>query len=424
MDERFEILKKYNFWGETKPTTGYLRTEYTDKIYSYSGKNRLIKVLVGQRRVGKSYILRQLAMKLVENGVNSQNILFINRELSEFNFIQTDKDLDDLVKLYRKELSPQGRIYLFIDEVQGIQDWERIINSYSQDYVDEYEVFISGSNSKMLSGELATLLSGRYICFDILPFSFTEYVGITGKEHNKQSYEEYMASGGLPELFVLPEPELKRNYISAVKDTVLLRDIIQRYTIRDARLLEDVFVYLVNNASNLLSITNVTNFLKNSGRKTSYDTVAAYIGYIEDTYLVHRAERYNIRGKETIAGNCKYYLNDLSFNNYLYQGFGYGAGYQLENLVYLELLRNGFDVYVGSIKGKEVDFVAIKGDRTIYVQVTLMLIDQQTIEREYSALEAIDDSYEKFVISLDSTQLFSRGGIRHIQAWDLSNQLK
>lgn len=423
MDERFEILKKYNFWGETKPATGYLRTAYTDKIYSYSSKNRLIKVLVGQRRVGKSYILRQLAMKFIGNGVDSKNILFINRELSEFNFIQTDNDLDDLVKRYRKELNPQGRIYLFIDEVQGIQDWERIINSYSQDYVDEYEVFISGSNSKMLSGELATLLSGRYICFDILPFSFTEYVGIRGKECNKQSYEEYMASGGLPELFVLPEPELKRNYISAVKDTVLLRDIIQRYTIRDARLLEDVFVYLVNNASNLLSITNVTNFLKSSGRKTSYDTVAAYIGYIEDTYLVHRAERYNIRGKETIAGNCKYYLNDLSFNNYLYQGFGYGAGYQLENLVYLELLRNGFDVYVGSIKGKEVDFVAIKGDRTIYIQVTLMLIDKQTIEREYSALEAIDDSYEKFVVSLDSTQLFSRGGIRHIQAWDLYNQL-
>lgn len=419
MDEKFEILKKYNFWGETKPATGYLRTAYTDKIYSYSGKNRLIKVLVGQRRVGKSYILRQLAMKFIGNGVDSKNILFINRELSEFNFIQTDKDLDDLVKRYRKELNPQGRIYLFIDEVQGIQDWERIINSYSQDYVDEYEVFISGSNSKMLSGELATLLSGRYICFDILPFSFTEYVGIRGKECNKQSYEEYMASGGLPELFVLPEPELKRNYISAVKDTVLLRDIIQRYTIRDARLLEDVFVYLVNNASNLLSITNVTNFLKSSGRKTSYDTVAAYIGYIEDTYLVHRAERYNIRGKETIAGNCKYYLNDLSFNNYLYQGFGYGAGYQLENLVYLELLRNGFDVYVGSIKGKEVDFVAIKGDRIIYIQVTLMLIDKLTIEREYSALETIDDSYEKFVVSLDSTQLFSRGGIRHIQAWNL-----
>lgn len=424
MDERSDVLRKYNFWEGNRPAVGYIRTEYTDKIYSYSGKNRLIKVLVGQRRVGKSYILRQIALKLMENGVDCKNIFFVNCELFEFGFIQNYKDLDDLVKLYRKELNPQGRIYIFIDEVQNVREWERIVNSYSQDYIDEYEVFISGSNSKMLSGELATLLSGRYICFEIFPFSFTEYIGITDKRQSKQSYEEYMASGGLPELFILPEHELKRNYISAVKDTVLLRDIIQRYSIKDARLLEDIFVYLVNNASNLLSISNITNYFKSNGRKTSYDTVAAYIGYIEDAYLVHRAERYNIRGKETIAGNCKYYINDLSFNNYLYQGFGYGAGYQLENLIYIELIRQGFDVYVGSIKGKEVDFVAIKGDRTIYVQVTLMLVDKQTIEREYSALEAIDDSYEKMVVSLDSTTLFSRGGIRHIQAWNLTNQLE
>lgn len=424
MDERFDVLRKYNFWEGNRPAVGYIRTEYTDKIYSYSGKNRLIKVLVGQRRVGKSYILRQIALKLMENGVDCKNIFFVNCELFEFGFIQNYKDLDDLVKLYRKELNPQGRIYIFIDEVQNVREWERIVNSYSQDYIDEYEVFISGSNSKMLSGELATLLSGRYICFEIFPFSFTEYIGITDKRQSKQSYEEYMASGGLPELFILPEHELKRNYISAVKDTVLLRDIIQRYSIKDARLLEDIFVYLVNNASNLLSISNITNYFKSNGRKTSYDTVAAYIGYIEDAYLVHRAERYNIRGKETIAGNCKYYVNDLSFNNYLYQGFGYGASYQLENLIYIELIRQGFDVYVGSIKGKEVDFVAIKGDRTIYVQVTLMLVDKQTIEREYSALEAIDDSYEKMVVSLDSTTLFSRGGIRHIQAWNLTNQLE
>ena len=172
MDNRFGILKKYNFWGESKIPVGYLRTEYTDKIYSYSGKNRLIKVLVGQRRVGKSYILRQLALRLIENGVDSKNTLFINCELSEFSFIQTHKDLDDLIKLYRNELKPQGRIYIFLDEVQNVKEWERAINSYSQDYIDEYEVFISGSNSKMLSGELATLLSGRYICFDIFPFSF------------------------------------------------------------------------------------------------------------------------------------------------------------------------------------------------------------------------------------------------------------
>lgn len=250
--------------------------------------------------------------------------------------------------------------------------------------------------------------------------SYSEYLGITQQDNSKQSYIDYMQSGGMPELFHLPQPEVKRNYISALKDTILLRDIIQRYNIKDARLLEDIFIYLVNNASNLLSIRNIANYFKSNGRTTSYDTVAAYIGYIEDTYLIHKAERYNIRGKETIAGNCKYYINDLSFNNYLYQGFGYGIGYKIENLIYLELRRKGYNIYTGNIKDKEVDFVAMKGDKTFYIQCTYMLIDKATIEREYSALETIDDNYEKIVVSLDDIALPSNNGISHVQAWNLS----
>src|SRR5574344_1618425 len=227
----------------------------------------------------------------------------------------------------------------------------------------------------------------------------------------------------MPEVFNLSSFEVKRNYVSALKDTVLLRDIVHRYNIKDAKLLEDIFVYLINNASNILSIRNVTNYFVSNGRKVSYDTVANYIIYLEDACLIHRVERFNIRGKETIAGNCKFYANDLSFNNYLYQGFGYGVGYMLENLVYLELIRNGYNIYVGAIKDKEVDFVAIKGDRTIYIQATYMLIDKQTIEREYLPLEAIDDSFEKIVVSLDDIAQPSRGGIRNIQAWKLSDIL-
>lgn len=422
MDERFEALKKYNLWEGQNLPIGFLRVDYTQKINSYIG-NRLVKVLVGQRRVGKSYILRQLAMQLIESGVDKKNIFFLNKEFSDFDFVKTYTDLDELVKLYRQQIKPQGRIYLFIDEIQNIKGWEHIINSYSQDYVDEYEVFISGSNSKMLSGELATLLSGRYVDFEILPLSYGEYLGITQKEDIKQSYIEYMQTGGMPELFQLSNDEVKRNYIEALKDTVLLKDIIQRYNIKDTKLLEDIFVYLINNASNLLSVRNIANYFQSSGRKTSYDTVSTYIGYIENTYLIHRVERFNIRGKETIAGNCKYYANDLSFNNYLYQGFGYGVGYMLENLVYIELVRSGYNIYVGAIKDKEVDFVAIKGDRTIYIQATYMLIDKQTIEREYSPLEAIDDSFEKIVVSLDDIAQPSRGGIRNIQAWRLSDIL-
>jgi len=418
MEENFTALKKYNFWEGNVPELGYYRKDYTDKIFDYTG-SRLVKVLVGQRRTGKSYILRQIAHRLIEGGVNPRNIFYINKEFTDFDFISDYKELEVLLKLYREKLKPEGKVWLFIDEVQNISGWEHFVNSHSQNFVDSYEIFISGSNSKMLSMELATLLSGRYVNFEVFPFSYAEYTGITRIELKKQSYIDYMESGGLPELFVLPNDQTKRNYISAIKDTVLLRDIIQRHSIKDPKLLEDIFIYLVNNASNLVSIANIANYFKSNGRKTTYDTVANYIGYIEDTFLIHKVERYDIRGKETISGNCKYYINDLSFKNYLYPGFGYGVGYKLENLVYLELRRAGYEVYVGAMRDKEVDFVAKKGDRLIYLQSTYLLVDEQTTQREYAPLEAISDNYEKAVVSLDDISLPSNKGIRHIQAWKL-----
>lgn len=422
MEENFGSLKRYNFWDGNVPQLGFLREHYTNNIFNYTN-NRLIKVLVGQRRAGKSYILRQVAHQLITNGINPKNIFYINKEFIDFDFVNNYRDLDALIKLYKAKLNPKGKVYLFIDEIQNIVEWERFANSYAQDFTDSYELFISGSNSKMLSGELATLLSGRYVTFEIFPFSFTEYTGITHSETTKQSYIQYMESGGLPELFVLPNDDTKRNYIAAVKDTVLLRDIIQRYSIKDPKLLEDLFIYLVNNASNLLSINNIANYMKSSGRKTTYDTVANYIGYIEDTFLVHKAERFDIRGKETISGNSKYYINDLGYKNYLYSGFGYGTGYKLENLIYLELRRNGYEVFVGVMKNREVDFVAKKADKILYVQSTYLLMDEETIKREYESLEGINDNYEKIVVSLDDITLPQNKGIKHVQAWLLSTYL-
>jgi predicted AAA+ superfamily ATPase len=422
MDEKFESLRKYNFWEGNVPESGFVREDYTGKIFDYTG-NRLVKVLVGQRRAGKSYILRQIACKLIHSGVNPQNIFYINKEFTGFDFIVSYKDLDALLNLYKGRLKPSGKIYLFIDEIQNIRGWEHFVNSCSQDFTESYEVLISGSNSKMLSGELATLLSGRYVNFEVFPFSFNEYAGITHGDLSKQSYIKYMESGALPELFVLPNDETRRNYLSAIKDTVLLRDIIQRHNIKDPKLLEDIFVYLVNNASNLVSITNIVNFFKGNKRKTTYDTISNYIGFIADTFLIHKVERYDIRGKETLSGNCKYYINDLSFKNYLYPGFGYGTGYKLENLVYLELRRAGYEVYTGAMRDKEVDFVARKGDRLIYLQSVYLLSDEQTVRREYAPLEAIQDSYEKYVVSLDDITLPSNSGIRHIQAWNLAGLL-
>ena len=308
--------------------------------------------------------------------------------------------------------------------MKAIEQWEKVVNSYSQDYSDSYEIFITGSNSKMLSGDLATLLSGRYVSFEVFPYSYSEYLGITGQDKGKQSYMAYMDGGGLPELFMLQKQELKRNYISAIKDTVLLKDIIQRNNIRDPKLLEDIFVFLVNNASNLISISSIVKYFKGQGRRVSYDAISNYIGYIEDTFLIHRCDRYDIKGKDTLSGNAKFYMNDLAYKNYLYPGFGYGFGYLVENLIYLELCRAGFDVYVGVLRNKEVDFVAKKADRVIYIQSTYLLSDESTVEREYSALESIGDNFEKIVVSLDDATLPLRGGIRHLQAWNLKEILR
>ena len=422
MDENITALRKYNFWDNNAIDLGYLRTGYTEKITDYIG-NRLIKVLVGQRRAGKSYILRQIVKHLITKGISPNNTLIINKEFSDFDFLSSYNELDDLIKLYKSELKPLGKVYIFIDEIQNISGWERVVNSYSQDYTDDYELFISGSNSNMLSNELATLLSGRYVKFEIFPFSYNEYLGITERPKSKQTYIEYMESGGLPELFMLSKQETKRNYISAIKDTVLLRDIIQRHSIRVPRLLEDIFVYLVNNTSNLISVSSIFKYYKGLGRKTSYDIIANYISYIEDAFLIHRCERFNIRGKEIIAGNVKFYANDLSYKNYLYPGFGYGFGNLVENLIFLELQRAGYEVYTGNIKDKEVDFVATKADRVIYVQCAYLLAEPETIAREYASLVAISDNYEKYIITLDDLTFSSNKGIRHIQAWNFSEQI-
>lgn len=418
MEYKIQSISKYNFWGDSQIDCGMERSQYTETAIRYLDA-RLVKVFTGQRRVGKSYVLRQLAVKLIGRGIPAENILLLNCELTAFSFLRTDKDLEELIELYKSELQPKGCIYLMIDEVQEIAGWERVVNSLSQDCVDPYEVFVTGSNSKMLSSELSTLLSGRYVEIPVFPLSFSEYARFYQLPTDKQSYISYMHDGGFPELLHLQGDDVKRNYVSALRDTVLLKDIVVRYTIKDVRLLNDIFVYLVNNASSLLSVNNIVNYLKSAGRKTSYETVAAYIGYIEDAYMARRAVRYNIRGREVMSSVAKYYLIDLSYKNYLYPGYGYGIGHKLENLVYLELLRHGYQVYVGVDKNREVDFVAQKGDRIIYLQSAYLMADEQTAEREYASLEAIMDNYEKYVVTLDDFKLPSHRGINHIRVWEL-----
>lgn len=421
MDERLQLLEKYNFWNGQFPDLGLIRSEYVDRITGALGNN-LVKVLVGQRRSGKSYIMRQLMSYLVtEKQVSPQQLFYVNLEFAPFGFIKNADDLYSLYLYYKKEKQPKGKVYLFLDEIQNVSEWERVVNSLSQDYTEDCEIIITGSNSKMLSSQLSTLLSGRYIEFAVFPFNIKEYALISERSVNKSTYMEFLNSGGFPELFHLNNFETKRNYVSSIKDTVLLRDIIQRYNIKDARLLENIFGYLVNNASNLISVNNIVNFFKSKGRKTNYETVSNYILYLEEANLLHRADRYNIKGKEIISGACKYYVNDLAFHNYLYNGYGYGIGYLLENRVYLDLKIAGYDIYVGVVKEKEVDFIAVKTDRVIYLQVSYLLADDTTMEREYAPFALLKDHYEKFVVTLDEITLPSKDGVRHIQAWDIYN---
>lgn len=367
--------------------------------------------------------MRQVAQQLIDSGVNPKQILYINKEYLAYDFLNNYNDLDALIKSYLELFAPIGRVYVFIDEIQNIANWEKVVNAYAQDFTNDFELFISGSNSKMLSGELATMLSGRYILFEVFPYSYSEYIDIYHLPDDKAAYIAYMQDGGLPELVNLPDDETKQKYVSAVKDSVILKDIVQRYAINNAVLLEDIFVYLVNNVSNFVLVASLVNYFKSKGRKTSYDTVANYIGYLCDAFVMHKTVRYDIKGKETVAGLAKFYSNDHAFQNHLYKGFMHGLGYQLEGLIYLELCRKGYQVYVGALPNIEIDFVAVKDDRLLYVQCAYLLNDELTINREFGALQFINDHYEKIVVSLDDLVLPVKNGIKHLQAWKFKDIL-
>lgn len=419
MKENIEILQKYLISENKLPELGLLRNKYTDKINKFLG-NRLIKVLVGQRRSGKSYILRQIIHSLIKKGVPSKNCIYINMELSDFNFIETDNELISILRKYMQAKNIEGKIFLFIDEIQNIKNWQKVINSFSQDHTEDFEIFITGSNSDLLSGELATYLSGRYVIFKIFPIDYYEYIRHYSLENSKSTFIKYMLDGGLPELFNLSDNESKQNYVSAVRDTVILRDIINRYQVKNPDLLNKIFIYLVNNASNLISINNIVNYFKSKNRKTSYDTIAQYIEYMKNAFLIHQTDRFQIKGKEILSGVSKYYINDHSYKNYLYPGFSQGYGYLMENIIYLYLVSSGYNVYVGHSRNNEIDFVAGKSDRTIYIQSAYKLEEKSTIDREYSSLLKIPDNYEKYIISLDDIALPERDGIINIEAWNMN----
>ena len=417
----FEKAKNYNTWEGRSFQIGYERKQYLEKIIKLLD-TKLVKVLVGQRRVGKSYLLRQIMNYLTTNkNVNPKNLFFVNKEFIAFDDVRTASDLEELFAHYRTHLKVEGKIYLFLDEAQNIENWETFVNSYSQDFTQEYELFVSGSNSNLLSGKLATLLSGRYVEFEILPFGYTEYAQVKELTEGKESFLEYLQTGGLPELLHLNSEELKRNYIGSLKNTVILRDILDRHKIKDLPLLEEVFRFLAVNVSNLTSISNIINYFKSRQKKTNYETVSSYVHFLTDTFIFHRAERYNLRGKQVLGGSRKYYLNDLAFKNYLFGFLPTDIGYNLENYVFLQLRRMGYEVQVGVLNNLEIDFIAKKSDKIVYVQVCYLLNNENVVNREFGNLLQIKDNYEKYVVSLDDVKFSNYEGIVHLHPWEFVN---
>lgn len=419
MNELFEKIRKYNLWDGRYQPGGYERKSYLDRISAQMG-NRLIKVLVGQRRCGKSYILRQLMNFLISGkNVPPVNIFYANKEYTAFDEIKSSSELEGIFTFYLEQIKPLGKIYIFLDEVQNIVNWESFVNSYSQDFTREYEIFITGSNSKLLSGELATLLSGRYVEFEIFPFSFFETAGFSNKEISREFFTTFIKTGGLPELLNIPDGESRWQYIDSLKNTIILRDIVARHNIKDATLLEEIFKFLVLNIGNLTSVTNIINYFKSRQRKTNYETLSSYAGFITDTFLMHRVDRFNIKGKQVLGGENKYYLNDLAFKNYLFGFSPSDIGTNLENYVFNQLKRLGYKVYVGVLSNLEIDFIAVKPDKTMYIQVCYLLSTPKVIDREFGNLLRIRDNHEKIVISLDEMKFSDYEGIKHLYPWEL-----
>lgn len=390
------------------------RENYLRKIRGFYHKD-LIKVITGIRRCGKSVLLMQIMEELRADGVADSQIIYINFEDYDYSFIRTGMDLHEYVK---KKIISDKIHYLFFDEIQVVPEFERVINSLKMKY--NTSIFITGSNGKLLSGELATFLSGRYVSFSVYPFSFREMCelkGVTRKEATDELLLDYMMWGGLPQRFLMENEEQTKTFLRDVYDTIVLRDIVQRAGIKDVDLFGRVMEYLVCNPSQIFSPKSMTDYFLSIDRKVSKETIYNYLEHITSSLIMTKASRYDIRGKRILTKMDKYYLTDMGLGRIRNTGFKLEMGALLENVVYNELLVRGYEVYVGKTRNGEVDFVAIKDNKKEYYQVAYYLYDENVIEREFGAFDGIPDNYPKYVLSFDKMD-FSREGMIHKNVLD------
>lgn len=387
-----------------------IREAYINQIVPLIDKN-LIKVLTGVRRSGKTVLLSQIQDYLLKNGRSKSQIINISLESKK------NKKFKDGDVLYEYLISAceklNAKAYIFLDEIQVVSGWEEVVSSLLVDI--DCDVYITGSNSKLLSGELATLIAGRYIQIHVYPFTLSEAKQMLEQNGKFKSdevlFQDYLKYGGLPMRFSLEEISLEA-YLSDTYDAIVVKDIIQRNNIKDTNLLNMILAFLMDNIANPFSARSIVAALKQEGINTTVETVIAYIDYIKKAMVVYSAQRYDIKGKKLLTTNEKYYTVDLGLRNCVKASSEIDYNKLYENIVYLELLYRGYDVKVGKTDDYEIDFVAYKGSDTLYVQVCYLLASTETVEREFGNLERIKDNYPKYVISGDLPD-FSRNGIKH-----------
>lgn len=388
------------------------REMYMSRIRPFMG-TELIKVMTGIRRCGKSVMLELIKQELIESGVNPAQFISINFEDMNYAHLQTAKTLHD--EITKKAAEIKGKIYLFFDEIQEVKDWEKCINSFRVSL--NCDIYITGSNAKLLSGELATYLGGRYVEFVIYPFSFGEfmelYKTIIPNESIQKCFQKYIVCGGMPYLAnIRYADEPSKQYLHDLFNSVQLKDIVKRNKIRDIDLLERIIAYVMANVGTTFSAASLAKFLKSEQRTVAPETILNYIKYCCDAYLFYQVKREDLQGKQILASNEKYYIADHGIREAVFGGNMKEINLTLENIVYLEILRRGYKVTVGRIGNKEIDFVCHKRNDKLYIQVTYLLATDETIEREFRAYDNIRDNFPKYVVSMDEFDM-SHNGIKH-----------
>ena len=379
-----------------------IREKYLKQMIAGKDLN-LIKVITGVRRSGKSTLLLQYKNYLISKKIKEEDIIYMNFESAKWYSIQ---DYQDLYKYIKEHIKSKNKIYILLDEVQNIFKWEKAVNSLLIDF--NTDIYITGSNAYLLSSELTTLLAGRVLTIKIYPFSFQEFLSVYPFKNNEDKYEKfdkYLKYGGLPMLVNMNDNEdLIINYLNDLKEVVLKKDVINRNNIKDVVFLDNLLKYMASVIGNLTTANAIADFMRKNGSKVTSETVDSYLKMLENAYIIYRVPRYELKGKQLLKTKGKYYFIDNGLKNIINGISLYDSGSSYENLIYIELLRRGYEVYVGQYNDIEIDFIAIKPNEKIYYQVARSIMDEKVEEREKKSLLAINDNYKKVILTMDNVK--------------------